>query len=78
MNPILEWLSGGDLRSDGMADEVAELVLKNPAMFNEIIARRTPLRKSQGSDRIFLSNTFRSSSESLKVMRCLWLRCILR
>jgi HEAT repeat protein len=37
MNPILEWLSGGDLRSDGMADEVAELVLKNPAMFNEII-----------------------------------------
>jgi hypothetical protein len=33
---ILEWLSGGDLRSDGMADEVAEVVLKNPPMFDEI------------------------------------------
>jgi len=36
MNPILEWLAGGDLRSDGMANEVADLVLKNPPMFNEI------------------------------------------
>lgn len=37
MNPILEWLSGGDLRSDGMADEVAEVVLKNPTLFEEVV-----------------------------------------
>jgi hypothetical protein len=36
MMSILEWLSGGDLRSDGMADEVAEVVLMNPPMFDEI------------------------------------------
>jgi len=38
MNPILEWLSGGDLRSDGMADEVADVVLKNPQLFDEVYA----------------------------------------
>jgi HEAT repeat protein len=38
MNPILEWLSGGDLRSDGMADEVAAVVLKTPQLFEEIYA----------------------------------------
>jgi len=38
MNPILEWLSGGDLRSDGMADEVAAVVLKNPQLFEDIYA----------------------------------------
>jgi hypothetical protein len=37
MNPILDWLSGGDLRSDGMANEVADLVLKNPGLFDEVI-----------------------------------------
>jgi hypothetical protein len=29
MNTILEWLSGGDLRSDGASSEAAESVLKN-------------------------------------------------
>jgi hypothetical protein len=36
MNQILEWLSGGDLRSDGMSNEAAEFVLKNPQMFEEL------------------------------------------
>jgi hypothetical protein len=38
MNPILEWLSGGDLRSDGIANEVAEVVLKNPSLLDDVIA----------------------------------------
>jgi hypothetical protein len=37
MNPVLDWLSGGDLRSDGMANEVVDVVLKNPALFDEVI-----------------------------------------
>jgi HEAT repeat protein len=36
MNPVLEWLSGGDLRSDGMANEVAAVVLRNPQLFEEM------------------------------------------
>ena len=38
MNPILEWLRGGDLRSDGLANEVADIVLENPSLFDEVIA----------------------------------------
>jgi hypothetical protein len=38
MNPILDWLSGGDLRSDGLADEVVDVVLKNPQLFEEVYA----------------------------------------
>lgn len=37
MSQILEWLSGGDLRSDGMANETAEFVLNNPEMFEELL-----------------------------------------
>jgi hypothetical protein len=37
MNPISDWLSGEDLRSDGMANEVADVVLKNPALFDEVM-----------------------------------------
>jgi hypothetical protein len=37
MNPILDWLSGEDLRSDGMANEVADVVLKNPSLFDEVM-----------------------------------------
>jgi hypothetical protein len=36
MNQILEWLSGGDLRSDGMSNEAADFVLKNPDIFDEL------------------------------------------
>jgi hypothetical protein len=36
MNQILEWLSGGDLRSDGMSNEAAEFVLKNPQLLDEL------------------------------------------
>ena len=38
MNQILEWLSGGDLRSDGLADEVAAAVLKSPKLFDDLYA----------------------------------------
>jgi HEAT repeat protein len=36
MNQLLEWLSGGDLRSDGMSSEVAAIVLKNPDLFDDL------------------------------------------
>lgn len=38
MNEILVWLSGGDLRSDGLADEVSAAVLQNPALFDDLYA----------------------------------------
>lgn len=38
MNQVLTWLSGGDLRSDGMANEVAEFVLQNPDAFEDLYA----------------------------------------
>ncbi|UCD99557.1 MAG: hypothetical protein JSV42_02180 [Chloroflexota bacterium] len=36
MNQILAWLAGGDLRSDGMAGEVAQFVLANPATIDDL------------------------------------------
>ena len=36
MNQILQWLSGGDLRSDGMSDEAAEFILENPQLMDEL------------------------------------------
>lgn len=36
MGQILEWLSEGDLRSDGMSNEAADLVLKNPELFDDL------------------------------------------
>ena len=38
MNTILDWLSGGDLRSDGDADQAAEAVLKHPALIDDLVA----------------------------------------
>jgi HEAT repeat protein len=38
MNQVLSWLSGGDLRSDGMANEVADFVLENPTAFEDLFA----------------------------------------
>jgi hypothetical protein len=38
MNQILAWLSGGDIRSDGMANEAAEFVLANPEVYEELYA----------------------------------------
>ena len=37
MNDLLRMLSGGDLRSDGQADQVAEIVLENPGLFDDLI-----------------------------------------
>lgn len=37
MNKILQWLSGGDLRSDGMSNEIAEFILENPQLLDELI-----------------------------------------
>ncbi len=36
MNQILGWLSGGDLRSDGMSDEAAEFILEKPQLLDEL------------------------------------------
>jgi hypothetical protein len=38
MNQILAWLSGGDIRSDGMANEAAAFVLSNPEVYPELYA----------------------------------------
>ncbi len=38
MNTILDWLSGGDLRSDGAADQAAEAVLQHPALIGDLVA----------------------------------------
>ena len=38
MSQILEWLSVGDLRSDGLANEVSAAVLQNPALFEDLYA----------------------------------------
>lgn len=38
MSQLLGWLSGGDLRSDGMANEAAEFVLQNPDLLDELFA----------------------------------------
>jgi hypothetical protein len=37
MNTVLDWLSGGDLRSDGAADMVPEVVLQHPALMSDLI-----------------------------------------
>ena len=37
MNQILEWLLGGDLRSDGLSTEVANFVLANPPLVDELL-----------------------------------------
>ena len=38
MNTILDWLSGGDLRSDGAADQAAEAVMQHPDLIADLIA----------------------------------------
>ena len=38
MNQVLEWLSGGDLRLDGLSQEVSEFVLNNPQVFDDLYA----------------------------------------
>jgi HEAT repeat protein len=37
MSSIAEWLSSGDLRSDGAANEVVDLVLQNPDLIEDVI-----------------------------------------
>lgn len=36
MNQVLQWLSGGDLRSDGVSNEVVEFVLANREVFADL------------------------------------------
>jgi hypothetical protein len=36
VNQILEWLSGGDLRSDGMSDEAVAFVLEHPEVVSDL------------------------------------------
>lgn len=37
MNQVLIWLSGGDIRSDGLSSDVASLVLKNEQLYQELL-----------------------------------------
>ena len=37
MNQILDWLSGGDLRSDGLSSEAADFVLQHPELFGDLL-----------------------------------------
>lgn len=37
MNQILSWLSEGDRRGDGLSDQVAEVVLRNPAVLEDLL-----------------------------------------
>lgn len=37
-NQMFNWLSGGDIRSDGYSTEVASLVLKNEQLYAELLA----------------------------------------
>ncbi len=36
MNQIIEWLSGGDRRSDGDSDKVVSLILETPEIFDDL------------------------------------------
>jgi hypothetical protein len=42
---ILEWLEGGSLRSDGMANEVVSFVLRNPEALSELVLGLSDERK---------------------------------
>ncbi len=37
MNSLLEWLEGGDLRSDGLSPELIHVVLANPHLVDELL-----------------------------------------
>lgn len=37
MNQLLAWLKGGDLRSDGFSPQVADLVIKQPQLLNDLL-----------------------------------------
>ncbi len=37
MNPLLHWLAAGDVRSDGLANEVVRLVRQQPALISDLI-----------------------------------------
>jgi hypothetical protein len=38
MSQLLGWLSGGDLRSDGLANEAAQFILQNPDLLGDLLA----------------------------------------
>ena len=37
MNQLLEWLKGGDLRSDGLSEEVVCFILQNPGLIGDLV-----------------------------------------
>ena len=37
MNQILHWLAAGDLRSDGLSNEIVGIVLQNPALIADLM-----------------------------------------
>jgi HEAT repeat protein len=53
MNEILSWLSGGDLRSDGLADQAAEFILGNPQLVDELfegLSSENPVIRGRTAD----------------------------
>jgi hypothetical protein len=38
MNQVENWLSGGDLRSDGVSNEVTRVVIDNPGLLPDLVA----------------------------------------
>jgi hypothetical protein len=53
MNEVLGWLSGGDLRSDGLADQAAEFILENPHLVDELfdgLSSDDPLIRGRTAD----------------------------
>lgn len=50
---MLSWLEGGDLRSDGLANQVAEAVLQRPEVFGDLargLRSRDPVVRGRAAD----------------------------
>lgn len=64
MNPLLDWLEDGDLRSDGVATEVAAIVLENPGLVHELFAGlRSPTKTVRGHAADALEKVAREAPE---------------
>jgi hypothetical protein len=68
MSSLVEWLSIGDLRSDGAANEIAALVLQNPDLIEDLMdALRVSSNIVRGHAADALEKVARSSPRSLLI-----------
>jgi hypothetical protein len=65
MNQIINCLASGDLRSDGMANEVVGLVLENPQPLGDLL-----LRLDQ-DDSVIRTRSADALEKTLQVQSCL-------